>query len=128
MILIGAVLSFTAVMSYGQSKGTRKPALTDMLQGQWQSTEDPKSFLLFEKGVLKSRYGSKGAWTSEAIVVSGRCMNEGDKDRVDKPEKERYISSRESDMCWYIESVDKNRLSLTYMARGNTLSYRRVKR
>ena len=128
MILISAFLSITTVMSYGQSKGTRNPSMTERLQGQWQSTEDPKSLLLFEKGVLKSRYGSKGAWASEAIVVSDRCMNEGDKDRVEKPEKDRYISSRESDMCWYIDFVDKDRLSLVYMARGNTLSYRRVKR
>jgi hypothetical protein len=80
MILIAAFLSITTVMSYGQSKGTRKPSMKERLQGQWQSTEDPKSLLLLEKGVLKSRYGSKGAWASEAIVVSDRCMNEGDKD------------------------------------------------
>ena len=78
--------------------------------------------------MLKSRYGSKGAWASEAIVVSDRCRNEGDNDRVEKPEKDRYISSRKADMCWYIDFIEKDHLSLVYMARGNTLSYRRVKR
>jgi hypothetical protein len=54
-LIVAVLLPFASMSSFAQSRGVKRPATADMLLGQWQSTEDQRSFLLFEKGVRKSR-------------------------------------------------------------------------
>ena len=37
------------------------------------------------------------------------------------------MSCKESDLCWYIVYLNKDFLTLSYIGRGNTLEYKRVK-
>jgi len=66
-------------------------------------------------------------WDDEVFTLTDKCTNENDKDNFEESEKDKYLSCAESDLCWYILELDSNTLSLSYMARGNTLTYHRVK-
>ena len=99
----------------------------ELLQGTWQSLEDEASFLVIEGDRMKNYYGGMDdELDNEMIMISGTCMNESDSENELPEEENRYLSNPNLDMCWYIESVDATNLTLIYMARGNTLTYRRV--
>ena len=66
-------------------------------------------------------------WSDEVFTLSDNCTNESDKAKDLKAEKDRYITSESSDMCWYIIDLNEEILTLAYMSRGNTLAYKRVK-
>ena len=119
----------TAVIvdSVKATKSTGAGSTLDQLQGLWQSTDDAKNFLLFEGDHRKESYEGIDAVDDEIFVLSDKCMNESNKDAVTEKEKDRYISTIDSDMCWYIVSVDSEMLTLSYMGRGNTLVYKRAK-
>lgn len=99
----------------------------ELLQGKWQSTDDNTNFLVFEKDHRKEIAEGMENWDDEVFVLSDRCLNESDKGNNIPAEKDRYISCSESDLCWYIISLDSETLSLSYMSRGNTLTYKKVK-
>jgi hypothetical protein len=99
----------------------------ELLQGKWQSLEDEASFMVIEGDRMKNYYGGMDEeLDNEAIMLEDTCMNEADSANGLPAEKNRYLSNPNLDMCWYIEFVDDTRLSLIYMATGNTLTYRRV--
>ncbi len=99
----------------------------ELLQGKWQSLEDEASFMVIEGDRMKNYYGGMDEeLDNEAIMLKDTCMNEADSANGLPEEKNRYLSNPNLDMCWYIEFVDDTRLSLIYMATGNTLTYRRV--
>lgn len=99
----------------------------ELLQGKWQSLEDEDSFMVIEGDRMKNYYGGMDEeLDNEAIILSDTCMNESDSENDLPEEKNRYLSSPNLDMCWYIESLDATRLTLVYMSRGNLLTYRRV--
>jgi hypothetical protein len=99
----------------------------ELLQGKWQSLEDEASFMVIEGDRMKNYYGGMDEeLDNEAIMLSDTCMNESDTENGLPAEKNRYLSNPNLDMCWYIESLDATSLTLIYMARGNTLTYRRV--
>jgi len=99
----------------------------ELLQGKWQSTDDKTNYLVFENNHRKEIAGGMSAWDDEVFTLSDKCTNERNKDNTYDSEKDRYISCAASDLCWYILELDSNTLSLTYMVRGNTLTYHRVK-
>ena len=99
----------------------------ELLQGTWQSLEDEASFLVIEGDRMKNYSGGLDEeLDNEVFIISDTCMNESDSESDLPEEKDRYLSNPNLDMCWYIESVDDTNLTLIYMARGNTLTYRRV--
>lgn len=99
----------------------------ELLQVTWQSLEDEASFLVIEGDRMKNYYGGMDEeLDNEVFIISDTCMNESDSENDLPEEKDRYLSNPNLDMCWYIESVDDTNLTLIYMARGNTLTYRRV--
>lgn len=102
-------------------------ATFEQLQGMWQSVEDEKSFVSFEgdqrRGFVEGMVDVEG----EKFILSGKCMNESDKNSETEKGMSLYISCVESNMCWYVVNVDSEALTLSYMARGNTLEYKRVK-
>jgi hypothetical protein len=99
----------------------------DLLQGKWQSTDDKTNFLVFEKNHRKEIVEGMENWDDEIFELQDHCLNESDKANNYPVEKDRYISCSESDLCWYIISLDSETLSLSYMSRGNTLTYKKVK-
>ena len=99
----------------------------ELLQGTWQSLEDEDSFMVIEGDRMKNYYGGMDEeLDNEAIILSDTCMNEADSANGLPEEKNRYLSNPNLDMCWYIEYLDENNLTLIYMARGNKITYRRV--
>jgi hypothetical protein len=100
--------------------------IAELLQGKWQHIDDKTNFLVFE-GNHRKETAAGGAWDDETFILSDKCANPFDKDKETQPEKDKYIFCKESDLCWYIIDVDKETLSLSYMGRGNTLTYKRVK-
>jgi hypothetical protein len=100
----------------------------DLLEGKWQHTEDKTNFLIFEKNHRKEIAEGMDKWDDEIFILSDHCLNESDSSNNDQREKGNYISCIESDLCWYISSLDSNNLTLIYMGRGNLLTYRHVKK
>lgn len=99
----------------------------ELLQGKWQHVKDKSNFLVFEKGLRKEIADGMKTWDEEAFVLSDHCINTSDKKNDIPKEDNKYISCAKSDLCWYIVSVDADNLELSYMGRGNTLSYTRAK-
>ena len=89
--------------------------------------DDKTNFLMFDENERKESSDGMKTWDNEAFVLSNKCLNESDKDNGLGLEKDKYISCMESDLCWYIVSLNKDFLTLSYMGRGNTLKYKRVK-
>lgn len=102
-------------------------ATMELLQGTWQHVEDPTNYLVFEKNLRKEIAEGMSEWDSETFILSDKCLNESDKGAVATTEKGYYISCAQSNMCWFVEEVDKDNLVLSYMGRGNFLTYKRVK-
>jgi len=110
-------------------KAITQKSTMELLQGKWQSMDDKTNFLVFEKNHRKEAniVDGKGNWDDEKFVISDRCMNETDKNEEIDTEKDKYISCMKSDLCWYIVKLDSTTLELSYMGRGNTLTYKKVK-
>lgn len=100
----------------------------ELLQGKWQSTNDKTNFLVFENNHRKEIAKGMDKWDDEEFTLSDRCINDSDKESVEDREKDKYISCKESDLCWYIIEVNSTMLSLSYLSRGNTLTYKKVKK
>jgi len=98
-----------------------------LLQGTWQHNDDTSNYLVFQGNLRKETAGGMTGWDEEEFTLSDACLNDSDKDKVTQKERGRYISCVQSDLCWYIVSVDERSLTLSYMARGNNLTYKRVK-
>jgi len=119
--------------SFGQNKDIKKNikkddiSVKELIQGKWQSVDDRTNFLVFDKGERKEIGGGMKTWEAEEYILSNKCLNESEKENGFEPETDKYISCKESDMCWYIVSINNNFLTLSYMGRGNTLKYKRVK-
>ncbi|OYU97363.1 MAG: hypothetical protein CFE21_03465 [Bacteroidetes bacterium B1(2017)] len=98
-----------------------------LLQGKWQHIDDTTNFLVFEGNEMREIAEGMADWDVEEFVLANKCLNDSDKNSKENLEEDSYISCKKSDLCWYILGVDKNTLSLSYMARGNKLTYNRVK-
>ena len=122
---------YCCFLAFGQSNidkaSTVNNSVTNqLLQGKWQAVDDKKNFLVFDKNERKET-GDGSTWDSETYVLSDKCLNESDLENGIEPEKDKYISCAESDLCWYIVLINKDFLTLSYMGRGNSLEYKRVK-
>jgi hypothetical protein len=102
-------------------------SVIELIQGKWQSLDDKTSFLMFDKNEKKEIGDGMENWDVEPFELSDKCLNESDKDNGIELEKDKYISCKQSDMCWYIVAINKDFLTLSFMGRGNTLKYKRVK-
>lgn len=107
--------------------GQKSESVSELLEGVWQDTEDANSYIAFENGQRKEMYAGVMDWSAEPYTLSGSCANEADKGNNVQPEENKYITCKESDMCWYIVKLDKENLVLSHVGRGNTLSYKRAK-
>lgn len=127
-------ICFCFFQAIGQTKTNTTPTskvtpttVNQLFQGKWQSMDDKTNYLVFEKNLRKEIVGGEKTWDVEPYVLSNKCVNESNVDSETEPEKDKYISCIESDMCWYIVTVNKDFLTLSYVGRGNSLRYKRVK-
>ena len=93
----------------------------NLLIGKWQSTDDENNFVEFTKDARIETYGDYE--DIERYSISNSCKNGGE---IESNE-DNYISGLMSELCWYIISVDDKNLSLSFVGRGNTLNYKRIK-
>jgi len=95
-----------------------------LLVGKWQSKDDPKSVIEYTPYDLINYYDEK-LIDCEPYCLSPKCMN-GAEVSLPPSSNHDYTSVIDSDMCWYIVSIDENNLTLSYMGPGNTLQYQRI--
>jgi hypothetical protein len=108
------------------ANGANTSSNFELLQGKWQSNDDKTNFLVFEKNHRKEISEGMKSWDDEEFILSDNCMNETNQADKNPKEIDKYISCKKSDLCWYIVSISSESLTLQYMGRGNTLSYKRV--
>lgn len=123
----GKVVKPVDASKEAQAKPTTQKSNYDLLQGKWQSVEDKTNFVIFEKNQRKEISEGMEDWDESAYVLSDKCVNDSNKDKVVAKEKDRYISIMGDDLCCYIEKLDATTLSISFMGRGNTFTYKRVK-
>lgn len=114
-----------------ENQETTNPKIEEyktLLQGKWQSNEDENSFIVFEGNIRKDIYKGEKIEESEDFKLSNNCLNEGDKNQATSGNDHIYMSVKKSDMCWNIVELDNESLTLNYTARGNDLSYTKVKK
>ena len=107
--------------------GKKNDSFPTLLQGKWQHIDDKTNFLIFEGNKRKEMAEGMEEWDVEEIIISDQCKNNSNPGSDPNQEKGFYISALTSDLCWYISFVDEETLSLIYMGRGNTLTYKRVR-
>lgn len=120
------VFATTTALSYSQNISTAA-SVKELLQGKWQDVEETTHVLMFENNVRKEISEGDKNWDIETFILSSKCLNDLDIDNDIELEKDKYITCKESDLCWYIEFINKDFLTLRYMGRGNLLKYKRVK-
>jgi hypothetical protein len=125
-ILLISTFSLTTILTYAQNK-SNATSVHSMLQGKWQSLEDKMNVIMFNQNERKESSDGMKTWDKEVFILSDKCSNESDQNNGMKLEKDKYISCKESDLCWYIVLINKDLLTLSYMGRGNTLKYKSVK-
>ncbi len=125
-ILLISAFSLTTILTYAQNK-SNATSVQGMLQGKWQSVDDKTNVIMFDQNERKESSDGMKTWDKEVFILSDKCSNESDQNNGMKLEKDKYISCKESDLCWYIVLINKDLLTLTYMGRGNTLKYKRIK-
>lgn len=121
------ILMTTMFLTIVNLNAQNTSSIKDMLQGKWQSIDDKTNFLVFESNQRKEIIKGLDKWETEEFILSNKCLNESDKDNGIEPEKDKYISCKESDLCWYIVNINKELLTLSYVGRGNALTYKKVK-
>ncbi len=125
-ILLISTFTLTTILTYAQNK-SNATSVHSMLQGKWQSLEDKMNVIMFNQNERKESSDGMKTWDKEVFILSDKCSNESDQNNGMDLEKDKYISCKESDLCWYIVLINKDLLTLSYMGRGNTLKYKRVK-
>ena len=98
-------------------------AAKTLLQGTWQSIDDPDSRLVITATTYTERYKGQPDATSPLAVQTrpcGKTLGGG------KPTGDLYLNAGE-DACYFLISLTATRLALSPVGgRGNTLVYMRV--
>ncbi len=90
------------------------------LHGKWQSVDDPKSFVRIRETQWIDEYeGMPDATSQTQMMVLDECGG--------NPAPNGAYISTEDERCFSINVLTETDLELTYMARGNTMKYKKVK-
>lgn len=100
-------------------------AVAALLQGKWRHVEDKKNLLIFEGDVRRESGDGGKTWEETTFVLDSRCRDAGDE--AAGQAGDYYITAGDG-LCWHVDAVSRKALSLTYMGRGNSLNYVRVKK
>ncbi len=100
--------------------GTATPAAS--LDGTWQSVDDPKYVVRIAGTAFTDVYDGKVDATAKIRYVRS-CD-----DKRDATARDFFLLVRaEGEQCYNLLEATRDRLSYSYVARGNTLSFRRVR-
>lgn len=102
-----------------------KPEISETLKlllGKWQSMDDTSSYVTFTKDEIIYSYDNE-IINRESYELSDSCNSSSADTGARSPGSESYIYIRNSDTCFYIIDLQPHHLSLSYVGRGNTLSY-----
>lgn len=98
---------------------------TSALEGNWVSTADPKSELQVKGNEWIEIYKGEKPETTK-FATGDSCLAN---DKVKTNPKGKYITvfDKDESRCFYIVSVTDSKFELSYVGRGNTLTYKRKK-
>jgi len=97
---------------------TELSKMHNAISGSWVSTDDTKSHLSFNNGDTRTDDYNGFEPSSKSYTLAYSCNSQEATETV-------YIIS--DNLCWSVDEVTKNTLILTFMGRGNTLTYKRPK-
>lgn len=98
----------------------RFDGLLEQMQGLWQSDRSPLDRFRITGAVRQVSYGGR-QMTPEFLSVKDGCDGAGEGDFL-----LAWDSLRGSSLCYRIETLAKDRMTLIYLPRGIRLDYRRV--
>jgi hypothetical protein len=98
---------------------------TSALEGNWVSTDDPKSELQVKGNEWIEIY--KGEKPETTKFATGDSCLANDKARTNPKGKYITVFDKDESRCFYIVSVTDSKLELSYVGRGNTLTYKKKK-
>lgn len=93
------------------------------LMGDWQSADDADNWLRFTTDTRYEYHKGMNEPTKDAYLLDYNC--DGTAPAPTDGEAPAYIRLTEGDMCWYIIKAEEETLELSYVGRGNTLTYKR---
>ena len=108
-------------------KETLKDADTKntLLEGNWVSTDDPKSELQVKGNEWIETY--KGEKPEATKFATGDSCLANDKAKTNPKGKYITVFDKDESRCFYIVNVSDSKLELSYVGRGNTLTYKKKK-
>ena len=95
-----------------------------LLQGRWQSNDDAQSVIELRGNLYYTYYAGAPIDTAE-FILGPACSAAGGAEHPN--DHATYLVEPKENMCWEITSLDDKNLTLQYTARGNLLTYRRIK-
>ena len=95
-----------------------------LLQGNWQSLDDPKSFMAFMGELKIDTYHDGHTDAGSTFMLADACQ--GETGNTPRPEANRYLTIKDQDQCFYIVKLTNQSLELSLVGRGNTLRYKRA--
>jgi hypothetical protein len=121
-------LSLIILISLASLKAqTLKTSKLDSLQGKWQSKDDKQNVIVFKGNKRIEYYGKEKIFESE-FAIGDICSNQMKKLPASK-KGGKYLSFFESDdymLCYEIEGLTNNSLTLFYIGSGKFLTYKRI--
>ena len=109
---------FTAIIFALPAAQAQKNEYNKFLIGKWQSLDDPNSVEIYSAKEVTSQY--KGKTLSKMTYRISY-------DARTKDYLLSHMDGTDADaMVYSIHNLDNNRLELTYLARGNTLRYKKI--
>ena len=146
IILTISILTLTVISGFAQTQATTpdgkkvilnedgtwkyeatQQAITEktiyqLLQGKWQSADDPKSVIEF-KDQYYARYYDNVKGEENKFWLDKSCPDTDESGNTGENEKYLVVDG----LCWFINDITESHLDLTYTSRGNTLIYKKIK-
>lgn len=98
-------------------------ATAALLQGTWTSTDDPSAIVRISGDQYTDVYGGAVVDTLPLVVASDTPENHG----APAPDgKTLWVGTGDDQLVYSIDALTDTELRLIYLARGNTLSYKRT--
>ena len=98
---------------------------TSALEGNWVSTDDPNSELQVKGNDWIEIY--KGEKPETTKFATGDSCLANDKAKTNPKGKYITVFDKDESRCFYIVNVSDSKLELSYVGRGNTLTYKKKK-
>ena len=109
----------------GNETGKEQDSKISALEGNWVSTDDPASELQVKGNDWIEIY--KGEKPETTKFAAGDSCLANDKAKTNPKGKYITVFDKDESRCFYIVNVSDSKLELSYVGRGNTLTYKKKK-